>query len=90
MLRSSRSCRAAAKAVSISAAAPTRATTTKPTKAGDRPSFVEAASSVPTKISLTSATKTVVIPSTMSASRSGQASSATAPWATPLYWALWV
>src|SRR5262245_7902703 len=77
--RSSRSFAAAAKAVVISAAAPTRETTTKPTKAFDIPSESAAPSTAPTKASLTSATRTVAPPSTTRPTGSGQCASPSPP-----------
>ena len=67
--------RAPEKADAISAAPPTRATTTKPTKAGVMPISSAAPCTDSTKISLTSATSTVTPASVASASPIGHGAS---------------
>src|SRR5262249_53143140 len=74
-LRSRWFLRAAEKAATISAAAPTRATTMKPTKAGVIPKATAASCTEPTKISLTKATKMVTPNKTPTARPMGQAAS---------------
>ena len=74
-LRSSRFLRAAENAAAISAAAPTSATTMKPTKAGLMPKDLAASCTDPTKTSLTNATKTVTPASVASERPIGHAAS---------------